>query len=226
MQRLILYRPLISNNITQGWGANLACIQRDGRIVSTRNGNCPANARPYYQSIGMDGHNGLDFSAMRGEHIFHAATFGGWMYTETDNAGGIGVNVVSNDPVCLMDGQEVYVKLRCWHLKAPVGHDGKQVTFGQTIGLANNTGASSSDHLHFGVKICDKKGNALEKNNGYYGAFDPTPYIDVTVDAKTAAEMLRIPPPKLTKQERKDISSKLSLIQRGLIQLQELIRKL
>lgn len=175
----------------------------------------------YYPSVGMEGHNGLDFAAWHGEPIYHCATFDGTMYTEKDNAGGIGVNVISNDPV--LNGK--HIKLKYWHLKAPVGHDGKVVKLGEQIGIADNTGASSGDHLHFGAKLCDKDGNNLEMGNGYYGAFDPLPYMDMHTDAKSAAEYLFNEAPKMSVQERKEVISQLSIMSQLLNALLELKRR-
>lgn len=220
-----MYRPLLSNRITQRFGDNKACITGAGKVIGVA-GTCPANTWPFYPSIGMKGHNGIDYGAFRGEQVFHAGTYDGWMMTERDPNGGIGVNVVSNEPVKLRDGREVYVKTRYWHLKTSIGHDRKQVRLGEIIGLADNTGASSGDHLHFGIKVCDKNGVSLEPNNEYNGAFDPTPYIDNTTDAKSAAEYLYRKVPKLSEKERSEMLSQLSLTRQLLIAYQELLRKL
>ncbi len=223
---LKLYRPLMSKRISQRFGANLACITNRGNIISKKKATCPVGSTEFYPSIGMQGHSGIDYPALVGEPIYHNAMYDGWMKTEIDAAGGIGVDIISNEPVRLHDGREVHVKTRHWHLKAPVGHDGKQVKFGQTIGLAGNTGASSAAHLHFGIKVCSKDGVPLEKYNGYYGAFDPAPYMDNSIDAKTAAEMLNIPAPELTEQERKDMLDQLSRMRIMLLKLIEIINRI
>jgi len=225
MQNLLLYRPLLSNKVTQDFGENKACIYPSGKVVGKRDMICPAGSRPFYKSMGMKGHNGTDYKAIHGEKIFHAGFYEGWMKIEKDFSGGIGVDIVSNEPIKVGD-YEGYIKTRYWHLKSPVGHDGKEVRLGDVIGLADNTGASSGDHLHFGVKKCDKDGNATEKNNGYNGAFDHTPYQDNTTDAKSAAEFLNQPPQKLTTQERKEMNNLLSLYRQLLNLLLELQRKL
>ena len=220
-QRLIMYRPLVSNRLTQRFGANKACKYSNGRIVAKSGNTCPAGSIDFYKSIGMKGHNGLDFGAWHGEEVFHAATYEGWMSIEKDHAGGIGVDVISNEPIELDDGSVSYIKTRYWHLKTPVGHDGKQVKFGDTIGLADNTGSSSGDHLHFGVKKCDKDGRATEKGNGYNGAFDPLPYMHVGHDAEESAKMLNIPPVPLTSKEKKEINSQLTAARRLLLLLKK-----
>lgn len=222
---LKLYRPTISNNLTQPFGTNKACIYPNGKVTAKIGGKCPSNSREFYTSIGMKGHNGLDLATWHGEPVFHAGLYEGRMKIEKDFSGGIGVDVISTYPVALQGGREVYVKTRYWHLKTPIGHDGKIVRLGEIIGLADNTGASSGDHLHFGLKVCDEDGNALEKGNGYNGAIDPWPYIDLKVDAKTAAEYLYNKAPKLSKKERQEMLSQLSLARQLLLALLELKRK-
>lgn len=230
---LQLYRPVISNKLTQRFAENKACIYPNGKVVGKKGGVCPGSSKLFYPSIGMKGHSGLDFSTWHGEPVFHNATFPGFIRIEKDFDGGIGVDVISESPVEVTfwhgSRKEVYfghVKCRYWHLKAPVGWDGKYVKLGEQIGLADNTGASSADHLHYGIKKCDKNGTASEPNNGYYGAFDPLPYMDLSVDAKSAAEYLRVPPPPLSDQERKEIASQLNAAQKLLMMLLELKRHL
>jgi len=225
MQNLLLYRPLLSNKITQKFGANRACVYPNGKVVGKRSVTCPAGSRPFYKSMGMEGHNGTDYRAIHGEKIFHAGDYAGRMKIEKDFSGGIGVDIVSLNKIKVGD-YEGYIKTRYWHLKSPVGHDGKEVRLGDVIGLANSTGASSGTHLHFGVKKCDKKGRPLESNNGFNGAFDHSPYQDNSTDAKSAAEFLNQPPQELTPQEQKEMNNLLSLYRQLLNLLMELKRKL
>ena len=223
MEKLILTRPVRSKRITQGFGENKACIDMRGNVIAKKGDTCPLGAIDFYKSMGMLGHNGIDIATIHGESVVHNATFDGWMKIEKDFAGGIGVDVVSNHPIKLNDGTESYIKIRYWHLKAPVGWDGKEVKYGQIIGLADNTGASSGDHLHWAPKVCDKHGNSLNKDNGYFGSFDATPYYTHRMFAGGAARMLNIPAPKPSPQELQEISSQLSLLKRSLLELRELL---
>ena len=58
-----------------------------------------------------------------------------------------------------------------------------KVNNGDLIGYADNTGASTGSHLHYGLKPV-AKGEGwgtyynLEQKNGYNGAVDPQPYFD------------------------------------------------
>lgn len=245
-QTLQLFRPVITKNITQGWGENLACVRNNGSIFGIKRGQtCPHGTKSFYKSMGMLGHSGIDFGSMIGEEVYHAATFDGWIRNEIDNYGGIGVDVVSNEPIFFphpippelfqtaiphtQDGKVGfihYVKIRNWHLHGGVGHEGKQVTCGTVIGLAGNTGASSGPHLHWAPKWCAKDGRGVASNNGYYGAFDPNPYYNHNVLARDHAEWLRKNIIPLTEDEKKDIREQLSLATRLLVTLKKSIHKI
>lgn len=231
--KLQLFRPLISNAITQNYGANLACIYPNGKVTSKRGNVCPSGSVEMYPSMGMKGHSGVDYKAWHGEPIYHAGDYEGVMKIEKDFSGGIGVDVISLKPITVEETRNgkryVYtghVKCRYWHLKAPVGYDGKIVKLGEQIGLADNTGASSGDHLHFGVKKCDKDGAPTERDNGYVGTFNHEPFMDNSIDAKTKAEYLYRKAPPLTTQERKEMLSQLSMASQLLNLLLELKRRL
>lgn len=158
----------MTNYLTQPFGANNACISLDGsrRVIAKVNGTCPVGYMGLYESMGMKGHSGEDWILYRGEPIHFCAEFVGWMKTEIDPDGGIGVDVISNEPI--FNGN--HLKLRFWHLEKVNGHDKKQVRLGDVIGYGDSTGLSSGDHLHWSVKPCDKNGNSVDSNNGFYGA--------------------------------------------------------
>jgi murein DD-endopeptidase MepM/ murein hydrolase activator NlpD len=177
--------------------------------------------------MGLKGHTGIDMPAIHGETVYHAATYDGWMKIEKDQQGGIGVDVVSNEPVKLKDGTESYVKLRYWHLKSAIGWDKKPVVYGQPIALADNTGASSGDHLHWAPKRCTKEGITLNNGNGYGGAFDPMPYYTNEIFAGDAPLYIEgLQKPQLTAQERKEITSQLSATRRFFLDLRERLYKI
>jgi len=161
----MIYRPIKSNLITQGFGESKACISMNGKVVRKK-GECQEGFMDFYESMGMKGHNGWDLACWHGEPVYHSGDEG-IMKTEIDYMGGVGVDVIGEK-----------FKLRYWHLKEVVGHDGMLVEPGQLIGYADNTGASSGDHLHWGIKRVIN-GETINKDNGYHGGVDPTPfYID------------------------------------------------
>lgn len=148
----------------------------------------------YYQSQGINiiGHNGIDFSAYHGQPV--RAAHDGQAYFEVDVDQGEGVVIVTNEQFDYGDGQ-AYFKSIYWHLcdaskepqfASPIPHSGNPVPVkaGDIIGYADNTGLSTGDHLHFGLKPMAKTNETpwiwynVEQKNGYLGAIDPTPYFD------------------------------------------------
>ena len=191
-----IYRCVKTNWISQTWGDSRACISlANGSIIGKRNGTCPVGYTSFYEYIGLKYHNGIDFAAYLNEKVYYAADFDGWMRTEVDSAGGIGVDIVSTEPIlkCTEPNCEVkhYVKTRYWHnnhitwqgVKLIITSRVKKyldikVKMGNQIALAGSTGKSSGPHVHFATKWCDEHGNGIHRNNGTFGAFDPRPYFE------------------------------------------------
>ncbi len=172
MEQLKLYLPVKPLHINQMFGENPQQY-----------------ADPKYG--GIKGHNGADLMAYHGQPVY--ASHDGTAYYEIDAGQGHGVVILSNQPYKLADGSTNYVKSIYWHLcdstKEPQFKSivegktlGIKVVAGQIIGFADNTGASSGDHLHFGLKSVakDSSGNwyNLNQDNGYLGAIDPVPYFN------------------------------------------------
>ena len=188
---LKLYRPVKSNFIFQGFGENLACANTgsDGKPVvpyqvlpGSYPDTCPVGSIKLYPYLGLRGHNGVDMSAWSGEPCYHSGEFDGWLKSEVDSQGGIGVDIVSNEPIqfCSQCNKNHHIKLRGWHLKQVIGWDGKQVKMGDLIGSCDSTGISGGNHLHWAPKWCDENGTAIHEDNGYTGAFSPVPYFENT----------------------------------------------
>lgn len=160
----------------------------------------------YYQQHGINvkGHNGVDLRAKHGQPVY--ATHDGIAYHEVDSSSGCGVVLIGNEYD--YKGGKAYFKTIYWHLadyskepalKSPVldwqqKNKGKpkSVKKGDIIGYADNTGLSTGDHLHWGLKAI-KPGNpqddgqdaadigigkwvTLDYGNGYLGSIDPLPY--------------------------------------------------
>jgi murein DD-endopeptidase MepM/ murein hydrolase activator NlpD len=168
---IYLYRPIKTNFLNQKFGENRACYNPVTKAVygrATEQQQCPVGSSPFYNLLGMSGHNGEDWRIYHGEPIYHAASFPGTAKTEIDRDGGIGVDVVSKEPLY----QDKHLKIRYWHLKKPLVYDGQEVYMGQMIAYGDSTGASSGDHLHWALKLCDKNGKSSEPWNGFFGAID------------------------------------------------------
>ncbi len=138
----------------------------------------------YYRLNGIDiiGHNGIDFYALHGD-VVRAAHDGEVVYSGIDNKEGCGVVIRTLDPVSY-NGGSAYMKTIYWHLvkNVPV-RVGQRVHIGDIIGYADNTGLSTGDHLHFGLKpqapgeLAESYFN-IEQKNGYAGAIDPMLYFN------------------------------------------------
>lgn len=139
------------------------------------------NFNSYYQSEGLLGHAGLDFPMPNGTPII-AACDGTVVYVSKDINKGEGVSIRSKDT---FQSNGLDCKFSCiyWHLqdgsiKVKVGD---QVTTGQLLGLSNNTGQTTGPHLHFGLFPLSVDGShELFLNNGYKGAVDPLPYLNLS----------------------------------------------
>jgi len=185
----VLYRPVKSNWIFQKFGENLACATTgvDGKPLIPYNvlkgsfpGVCPVGSVKLYPTLGLKGHNGYDLGAWHGEPVYHSGEFSGWFKSEVDQNGGIGVDVVSNEPLVFCEQCQFkhFIKLRSWHLKMVVGYDKKPIKMGDLVGYADSTGISAGDHVHWSPKWCEADGKSIHEDNGFYGAFDPTPHFD------------------------------------------------
>lgn len=152
----------------------------------------------YYRAHGINiaGHNGIDLRARHGQPIY-AAHSGIAYYTDNDGMEGDGVVILSKDAADF-NGLAVHFKTIYWHMcdphkepnyASPIyiysqsnGSNGKSVEKGELIGCADNTGFSTGDHLHFGLKPVaagESPGDwwNIQQNNGYGGAIDPLPFL-------------------------------------------------
>lgn len=216
-----VYRPIKTNWQTQKFGEDKACAKlneqgkaiRPFKVISTKDGVCPQGYASLYRLLGMKGHSGEDWQAWHGEPIFFPvdAPTQWWAKNEKDKDGGIGVDIISKSPVDL-GGRKEYIKFRFWHLKESAVYDGQEVSFGDYIGRCDNTGASSGDHLHWSMKICDANGVPLERNNGYYGATDFSPYFEnvfVLNEVKRRQIQVKIKQVQTTLQKITDMLNKI-----------------
>ncbi len=163
------------------------------------------NPDPKYTGMGLKGHNGIDFGALHGDPIY--AAHDGIALYEIDNSGGHGVVLRSTVPENI-DGVMTQYKSIYWHMCDPIKEPqyespifkapNKVVQAGDLLGYADNTGLSTGDHLHFGLKpIALNEDNGTWFNaaqaNGYFGAIDPQPYFNgfYAEDAQTRITLLR-----------------------------------
>ncbi len=138
---MLIFRPINSNELTQGFGENKACVRTDSKGVPYRPFQvigtklfCPLSSIPFYRALGMKGHNGYDNSCYYKEPIYFPvmAECKWWARSEMDADGGVGIDVFSADRIYIDElpkeagklarkewednDKRVYVKLRFWHL--------------------------------------------------------------------------------------------------------------
>lgn len=165
MKKFELYFPVKPKRVNQSFGTNPEYYQKN---ITDESG------KPI-----IEGHNGIDFYATHGQPV--RATHDGVCYVGVDNREGYGVVIRTRESFDY-NGREVFFKTIYWHLvnNIPV-ENGQVVKTGDIIGYADNTGLSTGDHLHFGLKPQaqgEENGSwyNVEQKNGYAGAIDPTPY--------------------------------------------------
>jgi len=184
-----LFQPLKPYILNQGFGENKMCIDDTTNRVFSKvpflnETVCPTGSRSVYSS--MKGHNGLDLQAKRWQEVY-ACQDGIVTEIEADPARGLGVGIVTNDKYfCVETGKDELFKIRYWHFIALDIYFGEKISVGDLIGFADSTGYSSGDHLHLEVKpveITDYENGIpvvknILQNNGYFGAINPTPYME------------------------------------------------
>lgn len=195
--KLSLAYPVKPNNINQAFGLN-----------------AQQYSDPKYG--GIKGHNGIDFQASHGQPVY--ASHDGVAYYEFDGNQGEGVVLRTNQAFDDGQGGECFYKTIYWHMcdakKEPqftspiykavgyapdqtgVSQNGIAIKKGDLIGYADNTGNSSGDHLHFGLKPQAKnESNGIwyntEQANGYNGAINPAPFFDGTFAIDSNIDLLK-----------------------------------
>ena len=129
--------------------------------------------RPHvYRKFGLPGHEGIDFQAPNGTELYSVAD--GFVSDirldgNTNKMGKPYGNQVR------IQHQGGYTSIYA-HLEKVVVTRGQAVKSGQLIGLADNTGHSAGDHLHFTLK---KQGATARRETDYpHDIIDPTPFLE------------------------------------------------
>lgn len=134
------------------------------------------NKNPIYAKLGMKGHNGLDYSVYSGTPVYWSGDMSATVERILwDRLGGFTVDLI------FQDGDKTY-RYTNYHNQKAVVSVGQKVETGQLTHYSDNTGeATTGPHLHaMEIKevVKDQYGNwnAINKDNGYLGAIDPTPF--------------------------------------------------
>ena len=179
-----IYYPLKPFAFNQHFGGNIPCVKDFGlptqEIVSGTQDTCPVGYEKLYPKFGLAGHNGTDLLAS--EQPVYAAMSGTIVEQQSVPARGLGLGILTDEPYDFGELGTHYLKLRYWHLKSFNKNAGDHVNVGDIIGVSDNTGYSSGNHLHFEGQLMDKDSGGhpyvINTNNGYYGAIDIEPYFN------------------------------------------------
>lgn len=158
MAKLVVFQPVKPFHINQSFGENTPCVKNYGTpnqsiVNGADNLTCPVGYEKLYAKFGMSGHNGTDLAA--GEQPVYAACDGTVIEQQFVPARGLGVGILTDTPVDMECGTH-FAKIRYWHFKSFTVKVGDHVTVGQQIGVSDNTGYSSGNHLHFELQPMDK----------------------------------------------------------------------
>lgn len=176
--------PVTPFHINQNFGENLPCVKDYGlptqTIITSSDNTCPVGYVKLYSLFGMKGHDGTDL--MAGIQNVYNSMVGTVIEKQTVASRGLGIGVVSTQPMDLGVHGIHYLKIRYWHLKSFACDVGQNLGVGDLIGISDSTGYSSGNHLHFEGVPMDKDvaGNFVMAfpNNGYAGAIDIAPYFN------------------------------------------------
>ena len=135
----------------------------------------PSDLLAFYKSLGLNGHNGIDFWGIRGTPIY-AAHNGKVIYAQnTGGTAGLGIK---------LKGEGIYTLY--FHNDELLVSGGESVSQGQIIAKMGNSGSSPqlymAVHSHFGLYQIDPQGNLLNSNNGFQGAIDPLSFLIAEVN--------------------------------------------
>lgn len=164
--KLRLIHPLKNVSISQGFGVE----------------KTSPDMLPKYQAIGLKGHNGYDYVAKNGTEVL-AMHDGTVVYAGLDGSNG-NLIVLMTDKMYEYKNGETYFKTFYGHLKTGSFKvtAGDKVKQGQVIALSNNSGMSTGEHLHIGVKSVMQGEQPwiwynTEQNEGFNGAINPADFL-------------------------------------------------
>jgi len=133
---------------------------------------------PLYQSLGLQGHDGLDFSVNCKDYQVKHGGKCEPVYCNVEGDGQLTVTKIQKDDTYgwgLIAVDDRWNKFLWWHFDYfnPILLEGSKLNPGDIIGYSGNTGYSTGAHCHFGWYPY-----GADYQNGYHGAEDCTPYYD------------------------------------------------
>ena len=136
------------------------------------------NYLSFYEKLGLAGHNGIDLRAKTDCPV--VATHTGYVVFAGYSPGS------GNTVILLSSEKGEGFKTMYYHLENVNVVTGEHIATGFLIGWADNTGKyTTGSHLHLGLKET-LNGETINRNNGYFGAIDPSPYLPKNWDKSNA----------------------------------------
>jgi murein DD-endopeptidase MepM/ murein hydrolase activator NlpD len=170
MQRLELFYPAKPFIVSQGWGI----------------------LNPAYEQFGFNRHNGIDF--LTGYGTILRAPFD-CTVVQTGNkptGSGIYLTLLSKNRYSFDDGVEALVLVDLLHCEKLYATEGDELSVGDIIAVADNTGFSTGPHTHMQVRrLSEYPGTPIDKNAAN-NSIDPWPYFggSYAEDAKQAKTVI------------------------------------
>ena len=128
-----------------------------------------------YKKYNLGGHNGIDFRCRVGTALY-APCEG---YIHYGNEGDIGYGKYIKITSLPYNKEGIGREITFGHLSSYVGPlEGHYVAAGDIVAYSGNTGDSTGPHLHMTYKKI-QNGKELDYNNGFHGAIDVSPYIQL-----------------------------------------------
>lgn len=156
-----LFRPIKRDWITQGFGKV----------------NTMPSLLPIYQSLGLQGHDGIDFAvSCKDNFVKHGGQCEN-VYCNID--ADLEITYIQKDDdkgwgiiACTPDKKYKYL---WWHFDVinPLLYVGAKLSSGDLLGTSGDTGISTGAHVHFGFYPYTES-----YDNGYKGAASPEPYFE------------------------------------------------
>lgn len=137
---------------------------------------------PFYDELGLKGHNGMDFKAFNNSFLYAIAdgVVTGW----SQSWGGLKIQTKEYN----INGQDIKFQIVYGHLDSAMVTIGDEVKRGDEIGFTDNRGQyTTGPHLH--VDFCpyyktSRGGWAKDASNGYGGAIDFESLFDEDLNIK------------------------------------------
>ncbi len=153
-----------------------------------------------YQRFKLLGHNGLDFAVPLKTPI--RAVCDGFVKGVKISKDGYGIYIRQFSNWVEIENEKICLDIVYGHLDEALVKSGQKIKKGKIIGFVDNTGFSTGNHLHLGVRLVTSYNNKiLEYNNGYFGYIDPYLLLEDKITAWNYTLWKRIKPEGFEKNE-------------------------